>query len=85
MQPIVELYLILVISFHAVDERYHCNKTPTLNIDDWHLVCNWTEDDFEEIITEDGALVRQLKKENSKDNYFKKKVRDRYWIKEEIK
>ena len=42
----LELYFAIVLPLHVVEEVYHCNKIPTPSTDDWHLVCNWNEEDF---------------------------------------
>ena len=78
MSPL-DLYFAIVLPLHVVEEVYHCNKIPTPSTDDWHLVCNWSEEDFEYVTTKDGTLLHQLKKEFDEDNYFKKKVRNKYW------
>ena len=56
------------------------------------IVCNWTEDDFENnfyLNKDDGDPTTvpeykwELKREYSKDNFVEKTVRKQYWIRRE--
>ena len=76
----LEIYLMIVLPLHVMDEAYHCNNIPIAGDDgDKHIVCNWAEDDYEYYTTEDGKLSYQLKKDCKDDNYFEKRARDKYW------
>ena len=76
----LELYLIIVLPLHSIDEIYHCNNIPLAgNDNDKHIVCNWAEDDYEYVLTDSGGLIYQLKKDCKDDNKFEKRARDRYW------
>ena len=76
----LEIYLMIVLPLHVMDEVYHCNNIPYTGDDnDKHIICNWAEDDYEYFITEEGVLTYQLKKDCKDDNYFEKRARDKYW------
>ena len=46
-----------------------------------HLVCNWTEEDYEYITTDDGRLYYRLKQYSQDDNYFERRARNKHWEK----
>ena len=76
----LEIYLMIRLPLHAIDEAYNCNNIPTLaDNKEMHLVCNWTEEDYEYIITDDGRLYYRLKQYSQDDNYFERRARDKYW------
>ena len=76
----LEIYLMIVLPLHAIDESYHCNNIPTTgNPNDLHLVCNWTDDDYEWYIAESGTMYYRLKQYSQDDNYFEKQARNKYW------
>ena len=73
---------MIILPLHAVDEAYNCNNIPTLaDNKEMHLVCNWTEDDYEYITTKDGRLIYRLKQYSQDDNYFEKQARNKHWEK----
>ena len=46
----LEIYLMIILPLHAMDEAYNCNNIPTLaDSKEMHMVCNWTEEDYEYI------------------------------------
>ena len=76
----LEIYLTIILPLHAMDEAYNCNNIPTLaDNKEMHLVCNWTEDDYEYIVTEDGRLYYRLKQYSQDDNYFERRARIKHW------
>ena len=76
----LEIYLMIVLPLHALDESYHCNNIPnTGNPNDLHLVCNWTDEDYEWYETNDGRISYRLKQYSQTDNYFERKARNKYW------
>ena len=78
----LEIYLTIILPLHAMDEAYNCNNIPTLaDNKEMHLVCNWTEDDYEYIVTEDGRLYYRLKEYSQSDNYFDRRARNKHWEK----
>ena len=78
----LEIYFMIVLPLHAIDEAYNCNNIPTLaDNKEMHLVCNWTEDDYEYIVTEDGRLYYRLKQYSQTDNYFERRARNKHWEK----
>ncbi len=78
----LEIYLTIILPLHAMDEAYNCNNIPTLaDSKEMHLVCNWTEDDYEYIVTEDGRLYYRLKQYSQTDNYFERRARNKHWEK----
>ena len=78
----IEIYFMIVLPLHAIDEAYNCNNIPTLaDNKEMHLVCNWTEDDYEYIVTEDGRLYYRLKQYSQTDNYFERRARNKHWEK----
>ena len=78
----LEIYLTIILPLHAIDEAYNCNNIPTLaDNKEMHLVCNWTEDDYEYIVTEDGRLYYRLKQYSQTDNYFERRARNKHWEK----
>ena len=78
----LEIYLTIILPLHAMDEAYNCNNIPTLaDNKEMHLVCNWTEDDYEYIVTEDGRLYYRLKQYSQTDNYFERRARNKHWEK----
>ena len=80
----LELYLLIVLPLHALDETYHCNNIPLKgNDEDKHIVCNWAEDDYEYFVTEEGALGYQFKRDCKDDNKYEKRARDKYWNKKD--
>ena len=82
----LEVYLLLVLPLHAMDEAYHCNNIPLVGNDkDLHLVCNWAEDDYEYYTTEEGKLGYQLKRDCKDDNRYEKRARDKHWKNKETK
>ena len=73
---------MIILPLHAIDEAYNCNNIPTLaDNKEMHLVCNWTEDDYEYIVTEDGRLYYRLKQYSQTDNYFERRARNKHWEK----
>ena len=80
----LELYLLIVLPLHSLDEAYHCNNIPLIGNDkDKHLVCNWAEDDYEYSLTDEGGLIYRLKKDCEDDNKYEKRARDKYWNKKD--
>ena len=78
----IEIYFMIILPLHAIDEAYNCNNIPTLaDNKEMHLVCNWTEDDYEYIVTEDGRLYYRLKQYSQTDNYFERRARNKHWEK----
>ena len=78
----LEIYFMIILPLHAIDEAYNCNNIPTLaDNKEMHLVCNWTEDDYEYIVTEDGRLYYRLKQYSQTDNYFERRARNKHWEK----
>ena len=78
----IEIYFMIILPLHAMDEAYNCNNIPTLaDNKEMHLVCNWTEDDYEYIVTEDGRLYYRLKQYSQTDNYFERRARNKHWEK----
>ena len=78
----LEIYLTIILPLHAMDEAYNCNNIPTLaDNKEMHLVCNWTEEDYEYIVTEDGRLYYRLKEYSQSDNYFERRARNKHWEK----
>ena len=78
----LEIYLMIILPLHAMDEAYNCNNIPTLaDNKEMHLVCNWTEEDYEYITTEDGKLYYRLKQYSQDDNYFERRARNKHWEK----
>ena len=76
----IEIYFMIILPLHAMDEAYNCNNIPTLaDNKEMHLVCNWTEDDYEYIVTEDGRLYYRLKQYSQTDNYFERRARNKHW------
>ena len=76
----LEIYLMIVLPLHALDEAYNCNNIPTIaDTDNLHLVCNWTDDDYEWYIAESGTMYYRLKQYSQDDNYFEKQARNKYW------
>ena len=76
----LEIYLTIILPLHAMDEAYNCNNIPTTaDSKEMHMVCNWTEDDYEYITTKDGRLIYRLKQYSQDDNYFEKQARNKYW------
>ena len=55
----IEIYLLIVLPLHTMDEAYHCNNIPLVgNDNDKHLVCNWAEDDYlNELIPRVGVTI----------------------------
>ena len=78
----IEIYFMIILPLHAMDEAYNCNNIPTLaDNKEMHLVCNWTEEDYEYITTEDGRLYYRLKQYSQTDNYFERRARNKHWEK----
>ena len=78
----LEIYLMIILPLHTIDEVYHCNNIPFVgNDNDMHLVCNWAEDDYEYYTTDKGNMGYRLKKDCKDDNYFEKRARDKHWDK----
>ena len=78
----LEIYLTIILPLHAMDEAYNCNNIPTIaDSKEMHMVCNWTEDDYEYIVTEDGRLYYRLKQYSQDDNYFERRARNKHWEK----
>ena len=76
----LEIYLTIILPLHAIDEAYNCNNIPTLaDNKEMHLVCNWTDEDYEWYETNDGRMSYRLKQYSQTDNYFEKRARDKYW------
>ena len=76
----LEIYLMIILPLHAVDEAYNCNNIPiSADSKEMHLVCNWTEDDYEWYIAESGTMYYRLKQYSQDDNYFEKQARNKYW------
>ena len=76
----IEIYFMIILPLHAMDEAYNCNNIPTLaDNKEMHLVCNWTEEDYEYIITDDGRLYYRLKQYSQDDNYFERRARIKHW------
>ena len=76
----LEIYLTIILPLHAMDEAYNCNNIPTIaDSKEMHMVCNWTADDYEYIVTEDGRLYYRLKEYSQTDNYFERRARNKHW------
>ena len=76
----LEIYLMIVLPLHALDEAYNCNNIPTTaDSKEMHMVCNWTEDDYEWYTTENGRISYRLKQYSQTDNYFERRARNKYW------
>ena len=78
----LEIYLTIILPLHAMDEAYNCNNIPTIaDSKEMHMVCNWTEEDYEYIVTKDGRLYYRLKEYSQTDNYFERRARNKHWEK----
>ena len=76
----LEIYLMIILPLHAIDEAYNCNNIPTTaDSKEMNLVCNWTEEDYEWYIDNNGRMGYRLKQYSQTDNYFEKRARDKYW------
>ena len=76
----LEIYLTIILPLHAIDEAYNCNNIPTTaDNKEMHLVCNWTEEDYEWYTDDNGRMGYRLKEYSQTDNYFEKRARDKYW------
>ena len=76
----IEIYFMIILPLHAIDEAYNCNNIPTLaDNKEMHLVCNWTEEDYEWYTDDNGRMGYRLKQSSQTDNYFEKRARDKYW------
>jgi len=76
----LEIYLTIILPLHAMDEAYNCNNIPTTaDSKEMHMVCNWTDEDYEYVTTDDGRLYYRLKQYSQTDNYFEKQARNKYW------
>jgi len=76
----LEIYLMIVLPLHALDEAYNCNNIPTSgDYEEMYMVCNWTEDDYEYIVNKDGRLYYRLKQYSQADNYFERRARNKHW------
>ena len=55
----LEIYLTIILPIHAIDEPYNCNNIPTTaDSKEMHLVCNWTEEDYEWYTDDNGRIRR---------------------------
>ena len=76
----LEIYLTIILPLHAIDEAYNCNNIPiSADSKEMHLVCNWTDEDYEWYETDDGRMSYRLKHYSKTDNYFEKRARNKYW------
>ena len=76
----LEIYLMIVLPLHALDEAYNCNNIPTTaDSKEMHMLCNWTVDDYEYVVNEDGRLYYRLKQYSQADNYFERRARNKHW------
>ena len=76
----LEIYLTIILPLHAMDEAYNCNNIPTTaDSKEMHLVCNWTEEDYEWYTDDNGRIGYRLREYSQTDNYFEKRARDKYW------
>ena len=76
----LEIYLTIILPLHAIDEAYNCNNIPTTaDSKEMHLVCNWTEEDYEWYTDDNGRIGYRLREYSQTDNYFEKRARDKYW------
>ena len=76
----LEIYLTIILPLHAMDEAYNCNNIPTTaDSKEMHMVCNWTEEDYEWYTDDNGRMGYRLKEYSQTDNYFEKRARDKYW------
>ena len=76
----LEIYLTIILPLHAIDEAYNCNNIPTTaDSKEMHLVCNWTEEDYEWYTDDNGRMGYRLKQSSQTDYYFEKRARDKYW------
>ena len=76
----LEIYLTIILPLHAIDEAYNCNNIPTTaDNKEMHLVCNWTEEDYEWYTDDNGRIGYRLREYSQTDNYFEKRARDKYW------
>ena len=76
----LEIYLTIILPLHAIDEAYNCNNIPTTaDSKEMHLVCNWTEEDYEWYTDDNGRMGYRLKQYSQTDNYFEKRARNKYW------
>tara|TARA_B100000287_G_scaffold351473_1_gene340605 strand:- start:223 stop:483 length:261 start_codon:yes stop_codon:yes gene_type:complete len=77
---VFEIYLALMLPLHTIDEIYNCNNIPnTGDPNGSHLICNWTDEDYEWYVTDDGKKSYRLKQQCQNDNYFERKARNKYW------
>ena len=77
MINVAEIYLIIMLLLHPIDEIYTCNNPNLIDMNQ-HLLCNWTNEDFEK---KQGKLV--LKKQRDVDNVIKAYYRKKYWEKKD--
>jgi len=78
----LEIYLAIILPLHAMDEAYNCNNIPTIaDNEEIHLVCNWTEDDYEWYTSDNGRMYYRLKQYSQDDNYFERRARNKHWEK----
>ena len=76
----VEIYLAIILPLHVMDEAYNCNNIPAIaDNEEIHLVCNWTEDDYEWYTSNNGRMYYRLKQYSQDDNYFEKQARNKHW------
>jgi len=76
------IYLAIMLPLQTVEEIYNCNNPNTLGsrTQPTHLCCNWDDEDFEIRII-GNTSYRVLKVNDDEDNYFEKKARAKYWVK----
>lgn len=77
MINVAEIYLIIMLLLHPIDEIYTCNNPNLIDMNQ-HLLCNWTYEDFEK---KQGKLI--LKKQRDVDNVIKAYYRKKYWEKKD--
>ena len=75
---VVTYYLLANILFQPIEEIHNCNNPNLIGIVP-HYVCVWEEEDF--YTTTSGK--KALRPKRKKDNYFKQKARERYWLKKQ--
>ena len=75
---IMGYYFAVLLIFQPIEEIHNCNN-PNLIERVPHLMCVWEEEDF--YTTTSGK--KALRPKRKKDNYFKQKARERYWLKKQ--
>tara|TARA_R100000781_G_C4052160_1_gene118015 strand:- start:120 stop:383 length:264 start_codon:yes stop_codon:yes gene_type:complete len=74
MIEVISNYLVFLLIFQPIEEIYTCNNPNTIGVENLHLLCDWTKDDF---IEYEGANV--LKPYDANDNKIKAFYRNKWW------